>query len=227
MGDDERRLIDRRVGELRLAAESEGWEFRIVEESFTHVDYETRSSERSAWRWIVVSVDDRGDARVEDQSSVRRETAGEPIDSAAAEANWIADHGDLIDALQEGNHSLRFTNRHNGDRWVTGARCQHCTLKYTGDRSNPLVKKLSPDRPCEASAAKAEWIVDHSYLAAPLREAGHSLGFTTTWSSGSSQGGGRWSTNMYCKRCGAKYRGRLLSGRWGLSPKRSCKGNEG
>ena len=42
MGEDERRLIDQRVSELRDEAEAKGWEFWITRESRNRVEYQTR-----------------------------------------------------------------------------------------------------------------------------------------------------------------------------------------
>ena len=54
--DDDRRKIDARVNELRLATESDGWNFRIVDESAIEVVYETRRP-GGTWRRVSVRAD--------------------------------------------------------------------------------------------------------------------------------------------------------------------------
>ncbi len=220
MGDHERRLIDRRVSEIRHATESEGWEFQIVDESPTFVTYETRPSKGSMWRKVVVSVDDDGEVRVEEDlpeslaASWRRKS--EESDRSF-EAKWVARHSDLIASLEEGGHSLSFKTVFDKSYFMY-MRCERCGAGDWGRRS----ERLSPERRCEGerdkSAYDVRWAARRSALISALEEVGHAPRVTTEWDRA------RYSTGMRCDRCGAS-RGLPISAGKRLSPRRPCSGS--
>lgn len=54
-------MLDAHVSQIRAGAEYSGWQFRIIDQSATHVVYETRPSRALRWRRMAASIgtDDR------------------------------------------------------------------------------------------------------------------------------------------------------------------------
>jgi hypothetical protein len=95
-------------------------------------------------------------------------------------------------------------------------------VEPVGRRARRAQRRLRKEqrRVDQMKAAAERWISKHGGLIEALRDAGHNPTIETRWVS-SDYGAGPAST-MSCRRCGLKYRGRLLAKRWGLSPKRPC-----
>ena len=82
-------------------------------------------------------------------------------------------------------------------------------------------KQRERRRAAEANrlAAEKKWVAKRSDIISKIEDGGHSPAFTTSWAANVEAPGGGYTTKMYCKRCGAVYRG---GRRRGLTPKRSC-----